>query len=67
MKYFARKCFAPYSELVEDTARYTPAHRKFTDDSAWTYQSPEELDTGNYDGEVRTPGGTTRWSDFTSH
>ena len=48
-----RKCFAPYSEEVEDTARYTPAHRKFTDDSAWTYQSPEELDTGSYDGEVR--------------
>ena len=57
----ARKCFAPYSEEVEDKARYTPAHRKFTDDSAWTYQSPEELDTGSYDGEVRlgSPPGRT--------
>ena len=50
-----RKCFAPYSEQDEDTARYKPEHRKFTDDSAWTYQTAEQLQTGSYDGEVR-PG-----------
>ena len=67
MKYFPRKCFAPYSEEVEDKAPYTPTHRKFTDDSAWTYQSPEELDTGSYDGEVTTPGQARPTPDFTSH
>ena len=67
IKNLRRKCFAPYSLEDEDTARYTPAHRKFTDDSAWTYQTPEELDTGSYDGEVRLAGdGWVAPSVFTS-
>jgi len=52
-----RKCFAPYAEEYEDKVSYIPEHRKFTEESAWVYQSAEELETGTVDGELGTYGG----------
>lgn len=46
------KCFAPYSAEYEDKLSYIPEHRKFTEESAWIYQSADELKTGGVDAEV---------------
>ena len=50
-----RMCFAPYSPEYEDKLTYIPAHRKFTDIFAWTYQSADELNTADVTGEVKEP------------
>merc|ERR1719412_3032524 len=45
-----RTCFAPYSMNLEDKTPFHREHRKFSAESAWIYQSAEQLEGSDYTG-----------------